>query len=324
MLIQFIRKDKRLSPLLLMGGFILLAIASLFAADEPLQFQWMLPLDINNQGFNANIYLVSSICFIGLYGIGILLHALSREHFLQNRNFFLSPWFFIWSCMVWYCFFPMDLSVAVLFLLTLTLKKLLNLFNEPHPQRLIYDSGALVAIAAILYPPAAIYICWVILAPFIFQNVKVRYILLILLGFFTPFFFIFIAQYLLDATWVNFEELKSTVLRIGFPEVSFNYFQLPFFFVYLCITAYFILELFMNLDLKPIRERKAFILASTFLLFTVLGCFLSSAEIGTQLILSCLASCFIWANYFTHSKNLKQSNGLLYLWLLSLLFFVLS
>ncbi len=317
MLIPFIRKQQSQASLFILIGF--LVFSGLGFAFGSLDSS--LGTELGSQvisSFKGQRWLGFALYFSLVYPLGILLHRVSKEHFLSKFSEAWLPLFFIWPMTAFLVVLPLSIAHFALVFIGFSLWKLVRMYNARRPHALVFDSGLLIGIAGILYTPSLVFLGLIWTAILIYQFSLWRYVLISLIGAFTPFFLSFTIGYVFNLP--NQELFPEFELEFSFHKIPLLHWTLwPYLVVssFLLITSSLIL--LKKLAIKKIRERKAFSLVLMLLLISILSMGLPGIHLAQAAQWLILPASFIYSNYFAYEPANLKNQAFLWLWMIALI-----
>jgi len=111
-------------------------------------------------------------------------------------------------------FFPILLQTKILlslFFLALAFRRVYSLSTYNDLKEKLFDSGLLIGLASIMFQENAIFIFLIYFAIFAFRYLKLKFILIPVIGFITPYILIYIYSLVSD-NWLFFEEITKPTL----------------------------------------------------------------------------------------------------------------
>ena len=171
-----------------------------------------------------------------IYHALIILQALRLNYlFTDNRMFsrvnYLTAMVFIILTGIFYAWSNLTSALIANIMLIWFYANTIRLYNSPNPKTLIFNIGLIVGMSIILYHPSAILILVAIFALLVVRPFFVAEWLVLLMGVFAPFYFLFSYLYLTD---------NLTRLRGYIPRWQFNLPDVPptvLFFITLGVVA---------------------------------------------------------------------------------------
>lgn len=122
-------------------------------------------------------------------------------------------------------FFYFNLSFLIAnTLLMICLDRILFIYNQPSIRGILFVSSASIGLAAILFIEYSLFILIIYVALFFFRKFNLREIIIPVIGFFTPFFYILVLLYRTDSLseFINYISLNNNSRSIN-QLVSFTY-----------------------------------------------------------------------------------------------------
>ncbi len=225
-----------------------------------------------NQVFSF-ISLPTTTSFWGLFIIGIALFGFAYWlTFILNNQFKFADKFgakggvFFFALVLCFPFSLLHLpSLIASIFCFISLRLLLNVYNQKSVLSLLFWSSFLVGIASIFFYPAAVFLVLVFITMAIFRPFEIRNIFISLIGFALPFFYLYSISYLMDISIVqtDFQNLKLKSLE--FNELSFYSSGSILLFI---STGLLSLSVVINRRKKVVRQQNQLMVLFLFLLFS--------------------------------------------------------
>ncbi|MDR3715251.1 MAG: DUF6427 family protein [Puia sp.] len=145
--------------------------------------------------------------------------------------------------------------------------RMIELYNSPRPGSAIFNIGVFTGIISLLYLPAMVFLLMVLFALITMRPFRIREWLVGLLGFTSPYYFLFIVLYL-SGHWSWKEMLPRIVLTMpGMPSSLWVTLGIALLVIPFMIGGYFVQ---LNLSKMLIQIRKSWSLLLLFLLVAVI------------------------------------------------------
>ena len=198
---------------------------------------------------------------------------------------------------------------------------LFNTYRTDYALNKIYIAGFFISIASLFWAPLAIFILliWIsllILRPFIGREWVVG-----LLGFLTPFLFIFVYYYVFAASQLDTllsSFLKSFTFTEGLTSLHFTYYIFYGFLGFILLLASY--TILSNYQKKKIKNRKYFEINWWFFILS-LGLFLIFENVTYEIIyLITIPISFLLTDYFYTVKRVWYLNAVLIVFYASLVY----
>ncbi|HIE45137.1 MAG TPA: hypothetical protein EYP87_02960 [Flavobacteriaceae bacterium] len=200
------------------------------------------------------------------------------------------------------------------FTLMFALNQLYNLGNkEVNKTKKLFNNGFLIGIATIFFPLTILFIILSFIAIFVFNKISLKTLLVPVIGFILPFFFVFVLKDLFDIVIID----------------SYNYnldFSLPYIFSssVLEITSVFIIILIIsslaiiliNLSTELVYYKKYHFLIITQLLIAILILFFVPNKDGSEMIFILFPISVLLGNYIPLIKKKWMGNLIIFLFIL--------
>ena len=172
-------------------------------------FQWLIQNLLRAMG-NESVTL-TLISLINLVLQALLVNRLATEYKLfQSESFVPAAVFILVSSFIpdWNTLSaPMIASWPIL----ITINNLMRLSTTQSPRKLLFNSGMFVALASIIYYPACLFLLFIIWSRIILKPVTFKEVIILILGFLTPLYFLGIILFLMD---YPIQEKKFSYLNI--------------------------------------------------------------------------------------------------------------
>ena len=145
--------------------------------------------------------------------------------------------------------------------------RMIELYNSNRPGSAIFNIGVFTGLISLLYLPAMIFLLMVLLALIIMRPFRIREWLVGLLGFTSPYYFLFIVLYL-SGHWSWKEMLPRIVLTMpGMPSSIWITLGIALLVIPFIIGGYYVQ---LNLSKMLIQIRKSWSLLLLFLIVAVI------------------------------------------------------
>ena len=244
---------------------------------------------------------------IGLNNLVYEKNIIKKENILIGWVFILISAPFINNVEVWIT------SFAVLFMT----KLLFSSYQKDLPFSYLFNASFIIALASFFFPNLIILLLLLLINAINYSHFSWRILLIIILGFITPYLLIFIFSFLTNVTIKkpDFFNLNTiSFLKINSMHSS----KKIWLFVLAIIMVFSFKEIFSWLYKKSIKSRKTFKTLIWFFLITVIISVLYGLE---YLYFSILPLSVIIANYFVYSKKRRLANVLFCLFLITSLYY---
>jgi len=266
---------------------------------------------INNH-IDYNSFLSAFITLILVLLQAFILVQFNKKHILINYRTYLPAYFYLLvssSFVQLHRLNPVIIGTVFVFI---SINFLFNTYRTDYALNKIYLAGFFISVASLFWAPMAIFILliWIsllILRPFIGREWLVG-----LLGFLTPFLFIFVFYYVftgdqLDALLSSF--LESFAFAKGLKSLHFTYYIFyGFLSLILLLASYTIVA---NYQKKKIKNRKYFEINWWFFILS-LGLFLIFKNVTYEIIyLITIPISFLLTDYFYTIRKAWYLNAVL-------------
>jgi len=244
---------------------------------------------------------------IGLNNLVYEKNIIKKENILIGWVFILISAPFINNVEVWIT------SFAVLFMT----KLLFSSYQKDLPFSYLFNASFIIALASFFFPNLIILLLLLLINAINYSHFSWRILLIIILGFITPYLLIFIFSFLTNVTIKkpDFFNLNTiSFLKINSMHSS----KKIWLFVLAIIMVFSFKEIFSWLYKKSIKSRKTFKTLIWFFLITAIISVLYGLE---YLYFSILPLSVIIANYFVYSKKRRLANVLFCLFLITSLYY---
>jgi hypothetical protein len=244
---------------------------------------------------------------IGLNNLIYEKNIIKKENILIAWVFILTSTPFVSNVELWIT------SFAVLFMT----KLLFSSYQKDQPFSSIYNASFIIALTTLFFPSLIILLLLLLINAINYSHFSLRILLIITLGFITPYLLIFIFSFLTNLTFIepNFFNLNT----ISFSKINILHSSKKIWlFVLFIVICFSFIEMFSWLYKKSIKSRKTFKTLIWFFLISVIISVLFGAE---YLYFSILPLSVIIANYFVYSKKRRLANALFCLFLITSLYY---
>jgi len=167
---------------------------------------------------------------------------------------------------------------ANLFLL-FALARAMSAYGEGEVMREVFNVGFLIALAGLFYYPALAFFLWLIIVLAVYFLLSLRGLIAALLGFFTPFFFLFTWYYLTDQHLERIQDLSKLGTPLEITAQSYSLFSI-IMMMFLALLSFIALTRLMVLYIsdKPVRIRKRFRVLMLFFVFSLASTFVGNVH----------------------------------------------
>lgn len=233
---------------------------------------------------------------------------------LKNSGYVLGFTFLLLSSL-----FSLSTVWVVNGFLLFSLQILMSIYNKKKPYGKLFNTGFLLGLSCLVYVPSVAFLLTVYAAVFIYSTVSWRTLLIPLIGFITPLFFVYSYAYYFDVTD---QLLTHYDVLAGFRSVSIKWTLASSIFT-TSIVVFVLLslvELLKWFSLKNLRARKTYRLLLAYCISCCAALFMSKQPFEHLLLLSIPLS-LILANYFFHNKKRWWQESTFILFTLLVLYF---
>ena len=252
-----------------------------------------------NSFAGVNGYIQAFLAFAIIYITAVLLIQVSSKHILTKSRSYLPALFFVVFSSAFRPLQQFDPAIVSALLLVFALDRVFASYDKFEPVNNLYQAAFLVALASLFYSPSAFYILLIFISAAIFRPFNLRHWLSIVLGFLTPWFFMFFYEYYTSS---NFSFLYY--LKILFSvEKSMYVFGVPFFALFGALGLIILVAIFHllgSLSNQKISIRKFHSIFLWFLVISISLTFLlpwGSLEI---IYLAAIPVSFLLSNMFVN------------------------
>jgi len=300
--------SRYLAILLLLVLFWIPAIvnpAAYNSASEPI-FEFL-----SNQ-LGVNIYFPIILALLIIIFSALLVNQLATDFEFSARFSSLGLFFFVLLCSsipLFFSFNPVILAnVFVLFLL----KNVFKLPSTTAPIPVAFNSGLLIGIASLFFPPLVILLFFLWGAIFIHRLTDWRNFVASLIGIVMPYLFLFTWYFWTGSVIENSVSLFEKYFFIPYIKLasfSLNYIIIIFLFLIIIVSA---LNTLSHLREKNINLRRNLMISVLYLSFTILLSWYYYKIMETML-LAAVPAALLLTNSTFQSKRLKFLNFVIYL-----------
>ena len=169
------------------------------------------------ESFTTNPLFFSFLAFLLLFKQAILLNRIGNSiRLLPKSNFLIGMSYILITSLVheWNLFSAPLLVNSILIWIWYRLS---NVYNHTSPKTAIFNVGMLVGVLPLIYSPAVVFLLFLMFALILTRPVRITEWLVALLGFTTPYYFLFVVLFLANQwSWQKV-----------IPEISFHLPKLP-------------------------------------------------------------------------------------------------
>lgn len=252
------------------------------------------------------------IAFVFLIVQSFLINNVVTSKNLVERYSYMPG--FIYAVLMSSSFDMLSLHPVLIanFFLILSLNKILDVFTEDRIYLEVFNAGFLISLATLFYFPAIYLIILAVISLFIYFITNLRRIIAIMLGFFTPFFFIGLYFFMTD----QLQEKVYEFIALYSPFLIFNvdletYFQLYLIvFAFIAVIALFKV-FFIIMTENPFRIRRRYNIIFMYLLIALFSLlFIPNLDFIHHALINIPMAVILSA--FFHSNKKKLWNELLF------------
>lgn len=150
--------------------------------------------------------------------------------------------------------------------------KLLNVYEDEHAIKEVFNISFLIALASLFFLPALAFFLALILSIFIYYIVSMRTIIAAVFGLITPFFFLSLYFFMQEGLFLLHYDPDVTIKPLIIFDVDINIYEKMFTVALSLLSFFSILRLqLVYKGTKPIRIRKRISMLLMVLLFSVLS-----------------------------------------------------
>ena len=252
------------------------------------------------------------LSFLLLIGQSILLKVLLSSNDLSPKNSILPSFLYVLLMSSFAGFQNIHPLLFANFFLIVALQIILAAYSKPDSYEQVFNATFLIALGSMFYFPVVFFILFIWLVFLVFSLLKWREWIISLLGFITPYFFLF-SFYFLNNTIEN----KIASYMVFFKKMNFHgsHFTISNFIFLGVLGLFFIFSFFSissRLSEKSIFYRKKVIVLIMFLIIALLSLLFAKDFFVFSLCLLFIPFSFFFANYILQIKKLIVSE-ILYL-----------
>lgn len=250
---------------------------------------------------------------------GLLLVQFNKRHILINHRTYLPAFFYVLIASSFVHLHRLNPVIIGSLFIFISINFIFDTYRSDYALNRLYIAGFFIAIASLIWAPFAVIfvIIWIslmILRPFIGREWIVG-----LLGFLTPFLFIFVYYYVF-ASENNFNlllnsYLKSFDIAINFSQLHFSYYIFYGIIVILILASSYVL--ISNFQKKKIKTRKLFLI-NWWLFFLGMLLFILFKYVKYEILyLITIPLSYLLTDYFYYIKRKWVFNTIIVLLILS-------
>ncbi len=204
------------------------------------------------------------------------------------------------------CFVNFHIVQPILFtnlLLIIVLNIILPIYSKPESYENVFNSGALISLASLIYIPSAIFIIFIFFAFLVYSLFKWREWIISIIGFITPYIIYFGLVFLTDNLKSELNKYQVFFKTVHIQSIAFNNHQLIFI---ISIGILFIISTFYTLN--KLSERSIYFRKKTNVFLMFFMCSLTTFIFPSDLINNHVAFILIPAIYFlsTYISQIKN------------------
>jgi hypothetical protein len=274
--------------------------------------------DLLQQLFFENKWLASlfsfSLCLLTAMGLNNLI----TEKGVLKYNTILPATILLVSASP-FAFSPVWISQ---FILLFVLGKLLSMYQKDRVYAELYDSGLLIGIASLFYPPTLPLFFLIYIANIIYAFVGWRNFFIPLVGLASPYLIFFTYLY-----WTGNSQayLSHYALTLSFDDWSWSFSQqwTPFLLMAAVVVILSFKEFIQWIGLKSLRSRKSFLILLVCFLLSLTGMSFVGAE-HEHLLLASIPFAALAGNYFLFARKWWWYESVFILFIFSAIYFHIS
>ncbi len=202
---------------------------------------------------------------------------------------------------------PNPVIIANVFLIP-AVNKLLNVYEDEHVIKEVFNISFLIALASLFFLPAMAFFLVLLLSIFVYYIVNIRTIIAAIVGLITPFFFLSLYFFMQDGLVVLNYDLDINISPLIIFDVDINIYEKIFTVALSFLSFFSILRLqLVYKGTKPIRVRKRISMLLIVLLFSVLSYALAVDNIHVHYGLIIIPLSISLAVFFYDIRNIRLS-----------------
>jgi len=243
------------------------------------------------------------LSFLLLIGQSILFKMLLSSNDLSPKNSILPSFLYVLLMSSFAGFQSIHPLLFANFFLIAALQIILTTYSKPDGYEQVFNATFFVALGSMFYFPVVFFIFFIWLVFLVFSLLKWREWIISLLGFITPYLFLF-SYYFLSNTFEN----KITSYLVFFKKVDFHIPHLSISnFIFLGVLALFFIFSFFSLSSrlseKSIFYRKKVIVLIMFFIIAFLSLFFAKDFFVFHLCLLFIPFSFLFSKYILQVKK---------------------
>lgn len=264
---------------------------------------------------DLNIYFSLSIAFVIIVFSALMLNQLAIEFDFSSRYSNLGLFYFVIFTSALPAFFTFNPIIIANILALFLLRSLYKLPSSDLSIPISFNSGLLVGLTSLFFPPMVLLLLFLWTAIFIHHFSTWRNIIASVLGAIIPFLFLFTWYFWNGSVVENTKLLLENFLFK--PQFSFQKFSFKIlvFTVVMSLTMYAVISTLTHLREKNINLRRNLMITITYLLFSTAlsACY---ARIPEAMLLVASPSALLLSNFTLQKNNLKWLNLVVYMLLI--------
>lgn len=241
--------------------------------------------------------------FIVLIASSLYLIQLNTKHILIKYRTYLPTLLFVILSSSFLPLQKINPGLFAAFFLILSIDNLFSAYESSNHLDRIFKASLFTAIASLFYFPTVFFLALIIISLFILRFVSLRDWIVALVGFITPWFFVFFYNYFFKDDLGSIQSIIAKAIEIPeyqrFYGISFTIFY-SYAGLLLIITTLYLLKVFPT---QKIITRKNYSIFIWFIILSAAIAFLvgfSSIEI---IYLASIPTTFFFSNFFTFSRS---------------------
>ncbi|MCB0697487.1 MAG: hypothetical protein KDC07_08995, partial [Chitinophagaceae bacterium] len=260
-----------------------------------------------------------TILAVAMNGLqAIYLNAVANRHKLFHKPTYVTAFVYISLCSLYVEFGRFSQPLLINWILIAVLDNMLQLSQAQKPRKLIYNSGFLIGIAALLSFPAIVYILLLLVALALLRNLNPGEWMVAILGCLTPVYFAAGLLFLFDVLhwfpeWVNLGvNLPGTISKPVFLVGAIMG------MIILFTAGTYVLQ--KQLGRASVFVRRGWTGIAMCLIFSIIAAAITDSSIKMAWLVIMPSITLIIANAYYAEKNKAFSNFAFYFMLLLVVF----
>ena len=253
-----------------------------------------------------------------LFGMAMLM-SMGWNNLLTERGVFknvtILPAFFL---LLLTSVFGLSSIWISTFILLFVLNKLMSSFQQDRPYGLLFDSGFLIGLSALIYPSTILFFILCTVSSFIYTSISWRNFVIPFVGLLTPFLFGWSYAYYFEKLDL-FASYYLSAFSWQWPLFDYSFELTVWSSLLIILFLLSIKELLDWLSMKSLRSRKAFILLFAYCVCSFFSLFLSPNS-WKHILLFALPFTVLISNYFIFLQKKWWSESLFVLIVLSTIY----